>query len=724
MHGRASRIKLGGEGGSTQDNFYRRRRRASRNHRRTPSSTIAVAQSGTISTQLLRDNITAKMDAISIEEANKIRVAMGMKPLPVPGKENDSGPVFKEANDGDSDEEPASTLETRSAAAYDNWQKMEDEKAAKAKLQAKKDAVKKAREQAQRFAKLEGQGLGEGDDVDAKTWLAGQKKRQKKLEKARRLEQELAEREAELQREYTAKDLAGVKVAHEFDQLGEGEEHILTLKDAAVDDDEAGDELEDLGLAEAERLNQRLESKKRKRAYDPNDMDESGQQSILAQYDEEIDGKKRKVFTLDGQGRTVEERQKIKEDGTVGQSKVKISLDFLQEDTPISDYIDPSEVKIKKLKKKKEKKSRKKAVDEDDIFPIPEPAAVQDNGGMDTDQPQAAPRKKIVEDVIDDEDLQANLAMQRRAALKKRKKVKPEDLARQLREEASATPDVISSVETPEEEGGLVIDETSEFVANLQGPTERPERQRNKSSQPRSRAVSEAANAVDEEGDVDMERSYAEADEAEERKEREGRSTSVPAVTTTGLDEEETVDRGVAATLNLLRQRGQIQEAGGSELNKRHVEHQRFLAEKQKMETDAEMRAKLQRERDRRSGRLEHMSAREREAMAQKANQDRDRLESRRMAEIFNKEYKPNVELNYIDEFGRRMNQKEAFKHLSHQFHGKGSGKQKTEKRLKKIEEEKKREAMSSLDSSQHTAMNTAMEGTAKKNRQAGVRLQ
>lgn len=664
------------------------------------------------------------MDAISIEEANKIRVAMGMKPLPVPGKENDSGPVFKEANDGDSDEEPASTLETRSAAAYDNWQKIEDEKAAKAKLQAKKDAIKKAREQAQRFAKLEGQGLGEGDDVDAKTWLAGQKKRQKKLEKARRLEQELAEREAELQREYTAKDLAGVKVVHEFDQLGEGEEHILTLKDAAVDDDEAGDELEDLGLAEAERLNQRLESKKRKRAYDPNDMDESGQQSILAQYDEEIDGKKRKVFTLDGQGRTVEERQKIKEDGTVGQSKVKISLDFLQEDTPISDYIDPSEVKIKKPKKKKEKKSRKKAVDDDDIFPIPEPAAVQDNRGMDIDQPQAAPRKKIVEDVIDDEDLQANLAMQRRAALKKRKKVKPEDLARQLREEASATPDVISSVETPEEEGGLVIDETSEFVANLQGPTERPERQRNKFSQPRSRAVSEAANGVDEEGDVDMEQSYAEADEAEERKEREGRSTSVPAVTTTGLDEEETVDRGVAATLNLLRQRGQIQEAGGSELNKRHVEHQRFLAEKQKMETDAEMRAKLQRERDRRSGRLEHMSAREREAMAQKANQDRDRLESRRMAEIFNKEYKPNVELNYIDEFGRRMNQKEAFKHLSHQFHGKGSGKQKTEKRLKKIEEEKKREAMSSLDSSQHTAMNTAMEGTAKKNRQAGVRLQ
>jgi len=43
---------------------------------------------------------------------------------------------------------------------------------------------------------------------------------------------------------------------------------------------------------------------------------------------------------------------------------------------------------------------------------------------------------------------------------------------------------------------------------------------------------------------------------------------------------------------------------------------------------------------------------------------------------------------------------------------------------LKSIEDEKKREAMSSLDSSQATGMNNAMGATARKNRQAGVRLQ
>ncbi|KAK7544194.1 SART-1 protein [Phyllosticta citribraziliensis] len=662
-------------------------------------------------------------DAISIEEANKIRVAMGMKPLPVPGQEAPSGPVFQESKGSDSDEEPASTLETRTEASYGNWSKHLAEQEARAKANARKEAIKKAREQAQRFAQLEGKGLGDGDDVDAKTWLAGQKKRQKKIEKLKKLEQELAEREAQAQAEYTALDLAGVKVGHELDQFGEGEEHILTLKDTAVDDEEGGDELEAVNIRDAEKVNERLESKKRKRTYDPNNLDDTTQGAILAQYDEEIDGKKRKLFTLDGQGRTKEEAERNTAGDASGPSRsIKISLDLLKdESTPASDYVDPSQVKVKKPKKKKEKKSRKKALDDDDIFPAPE---VPDAVAMDVDQPESksAPKKTFDDNFVDDEDLQAQLALQRRQALKKRKKVKPEDLARQIREEASATPGVLDSTETPEEEPGLVIDETTEFIANLQGPADRPQSQRSKSAQP-PRQGSEP-NEIDDEGDTNMEQSYAEVEDEAERQARAGSASAVADMTTTGLDDEEIVERGVGATLRLLRQRGQVKDSNGQELNENFVGHQRFIAERNKAMVEAEQRAKLQRERDRRSGRMEHMSAREREALAQKANQDRDRIESKRMAEIFNKEYKPNVDLKYVDEHGRHMNAKEAFKHLSHQFHGKGSGKQKTEKRLKKIEEEKKREAMSSLDSSQHTSMNTAMDATARKNRAAGIRLE
>jgi len=116
------------------------------------------------------------------------------------------------------------------------------------------------------------------------------------------------------------------------------------------------------------------------------------------------------------------------------------------------------------------------------------------------------------------------------------------------------------------------------------------------------------------------------------------------------------------------------------------------------------------------------MSAREKEDYARSQNNYRDQQESRQLAEHFNKEYKPNVELKYIDDFGRSMNQKEAFKHLSHQFHGKGSGKQKTEKYLKKIEDEKRREAQSTLNASE-VGMSGAVGQQLKKQRQAGVRL-
>ena len=47
--------------------------------------------------------------------------------------------------------------------------------------------------------------------------------------------------------------------------------------------------------------------------------------------------------------------------------------------------------------------------------------------------------------------------------------------------------------------------------------------------------------------------------------------------------------------------------------------------------------------------------------------------------------YKPNVKLEYVDDYGNPMSQKEAFRFLSHKFHGKGSGKMKTEKRNKKL---------------------------------------
>lgn len=691
----------------------------------------------------------APMADIDYEQQNRIRIALGLKPLPVPGASSAAtatattagtrpGPKFKDhssSSSGSDEDDPASTLETRQAAGYDNWKQLQDDAEAKKRRATKAEAIKKARDAAQKYVKLEGRGLGDADpdvDRDTRSWLLGAKKRQKKLDKerAKRMEEELAERERLAAIEYGAKDLAGVKVGHEieaFDEdAGEGEQ-ILTLKDTTIDqNEEEGDELENVDLKEREKLRERLELKKRKPVYDPHAVDEDGDRKILAHYDEEIEGKKRKHFVFDGQGTSVEERD-AKRPLTETLKNQRISLEFFKDD-PKSDYMDVAEVKMKKPKKSKKKATRQRTVVEDDE----DDSTQQANGNLsnrdamdvDVSATTVSKPKASEQEFVDDEDLQASLAAQRRAAFKKRKRQRPEDIARQIQEEGSATPGGVDADGNAADEGepGLVIDETSEFVANLQRPTEMDGKSATKDQQ--SIENREGAE-VGEDGDVDMKQTYNGVDDEEAlvaRLSRE-RSARTPERTTTGLEEEATMDRGLGAAFNLLKERGLVKTADMGDINALHRDRQRFLGEKQRREAEAEQRARLQRERDRASGKLERMSAREREEHARWENKQRDQLESRQMADVFNREYKPDVQLKYVDEHGRSMNQKEAFKHLSHQFHGKGSGKQKTEKQLKKIADEKKREAMSTLDASQAVGMNNAMGTTAKRNKQAGVRL-
>lgn len=666
-------------------------------------------------------------DALSIEQNNKIRVALGLKPLPVPG----AGPEFRDDDSESGEEEdPASTLESRQAESYENWQKVQDAAEAKRKRDEKNAAIKRARDIAQRNLQLEGATLGEanGDELDTKAWLAQSKKRQKKIEKerARKLAEELEERERAAAIEYTAADLAGIKVGHSAADFGDSEDQILTLKDAAVDDEEEDDELENLELAEKERTQEKLELKKKKPVYDPT----ADNQGMLSQYDEEIDGKKRKRFTLDAQGST-EEREAKRQEISNQLRKNIISLDF-EPEVPSSDYMDISEVKLKKPKKKKAKATRQRTVmDADDIAPVADSTDAQGSSAMDIDSnggvPVPARRKPANEEVsfVDDDDLQASLALQRRAAFKKRKKLSPEEIAKQLREEESQTPMEIENTDNEADEPGLVVNETTEFVSNLSKPAllEREERH--------AHATVDQPGTPDREPDgegveIDMDR-YGDIEDEEELAARvqrdEAAEAQPPQLTVTGLEEESTLDQGLGATLAMLKSRGLVKDTDSASQHALMRDREQFLAEKSHRETEMERRARLQRERDRTSGKLERMSAREREEHARWENKQRDQQEARHMAEVFNREYKPDVRLRYVDEFGRNMNQKEAFKQLSHQFHGKGSGKMKTEKRLKKIDEERKREAMSSVDSSQNTGMNNAVGTAARKNRQAGVRL-
>lgn len=664
------------------------------------------------------------MSAADIEQMNKLRKSLGLPLLNVSGQPppTSEGPTFKSHSasddegqrDSDDDGEPASTLETREAAGFDNWKALQEEEKRKAVRERRKKEIQRARDIAARATKLEGKGLGEADDdagdLDAKAWLKGQKKRQSKIERERaeRLAKELAEREAQAAIEYSSKDLAGVQVAHELGDFENGEsEHILTLKDQEIgndDDSDQEDVLENTEIVARDNLKEKLDLKKRK-VYDVNDDSEKG---LLSQYDD----KKRKAFTLDGQGATIEERDAKRQQ--IGEKlKNTFSLDILKPET-VSDYM---EIKIKKPKKEKKSK-RQKAEDEDDIFPTRQ-ATNGDAMELDSGSSAPAPIKPRVSEnnFNDDDDLANALSRSRRAALKKQKR-KPEDIIKQLKQEDDrATPDV-------EAEGGLVLDDTTVFLDNI---SSRPREEIIEPAVQKSVEQPEAESPPGQKGGEDqhMGEAYGGVENEEELLDRLRReqSTHTPDVPHAGLEEEKTLDQGLGAALSLLRQRGLVKETDSGDKNKLYKDRQQFIIEARLRENDAETRARMQRERDRQSGKLTGLSVKEREEHARWQNTQREHQTSIQAAAAFNREYKPDVNLKYIDDDGRSMNQKEAFKHLSHQFHGKGSGKMKTEKHLKKIADEKKREATSILDSSQATGMSNAQGAMGKKNKEAGVRL-
>ncbi|PNS15683.1 hypothetical protein CAC42_4135 [Sphaceloma murrayae] len=655
------------------------------------------------------------MDAIAIADANKIRAAMGLPPLPTPG-DSSASLQFKSSNDDvDSDpEDTLSTLEKRAAAAGSNWAKLEAERQERIDRQKRKDAAKKARERAAQFTKMEGRGLADMDDgeQDTKSWLLGQKKRQKKIEKQRLQQEEKERAEQARQKQYTSKDLAGVKVGHSIDGFGDGEQ-ILTLKDAEIgSDDEDGDELENAELVEKEKLEEKLELKKKRPVYDPNEVNESGEKTILSHYDEEITGKKRKRFTLDEKGGGT--KQVERQDAGQG-TGIRISLDDLMNDKPIDDYAVHKETKIRKPKKQKKRTTRTREVDEDEVVPM------QKNGdsSMDIDRAETngtngTTRKYEVE--IDDEDLQAQLAMQRRQALKKRKKLDAAELARQIRD-TSDQPDQADG--DSDGEPGLVIDETREFVSHLK----REETDSDTEDRRRRRASSNPG--VKPDLTLDPDTVMSDHEDATLVRPSASRSPSPSAPTNTahkGLDDEETTS-SLGSVAAMLRKRGLI-DSNATNSAAHDRQYAEFLSANRRLISDFDARARQDRERDRDRGIFNGMSNTQKQEYARRENDKREAYLARLQADHFARNYKPDVKLEYHDEFGRELGQKEAFKHLSHQFHGKGSGKGKMEKRLKKIDDERRREGRGLLEEGGERGMGNVAREQGRRRGVAGVRLQ
>jgi len=173
-----------------------------------------------------------------------------------------------------------------------------------------------------------------------------------------------------------------------------------------------------------------------------------------------------------------------------------------------------------------------------------------------------------------------------------------------------------------------------------------------------------------------------------------------------GTSGEKTHDSGLAATLNILRQQGILPTPTPESAEREKVQLQRdvWLTEQRRRITQRDL------EKQKARGGNKDQAQREYE------NRLRDQQEGRANLEAF-KDYKPDVNIVYHDEFGRELTPKEAWKALSHKFHGKGSGRMKTEKRLKKIAEEGKQAAMASGDTP--LSMNQAFQKRQEKAGQA-----
>ncbi|KAA1467523.1 SART-1-domain-containing protein [Dentipellis sp. KUC8613] len=619
-------------------------------------------------------------ESISLEETNKIRISLGLKPLT-------------------DDSSPADDKDKQAEQNYANQREREAKEKETKRIQ---DRIAKVRNKRELNASLKGSTLGDADadTDDTLKWIKKAKKREKELAKKRQAE--IDSMDKVFQDEYTEKDLEGIKVSHDFDELEDGEARILTLKDSRILDNEE-DELQNVEMAEQERTKERNDLKIKNRGYTGYDDDEfvdgreGMKRAVLSKYDEFLEGPKETGFRLGASAPSTSKaaRQEL-EQAAAAVNKSLLSIDYAK-NIETQDYLQKGDVGFKKPKTKKKRPSRRVAVDSD-IAPV-------DEVPMEVDEKPIVPRVRDLDaNFVDDDELQAALARTRRAKIKS-KKLSPEEVARKIAEERARTeqPNGIEVINVDDDErdgesSGLVFDDTSEFVRAItydpvavkkEAPssTPAPEKQEPAGVKDEPMEVVEELEAgevnvkeeEDEEAMLNAIENAIKATEAEEKA-----STTNNDI---GTSSEQTFSTGMASTLNILRQQGILATPTSDQTDRERVQLQRdlWLAEQRRRVAEREME------------RLKSRGSNKDQAQREYENRLREQQEARANLEAF-KNYKPDVNIVYYDEFGRSLTPKEAWKALSHKFHGKGSGKMKTEKRLKKIAEEKKKEAMASGD--------------------------
>lgn len=446
---------------------------------------------------------------------------------------------------------------------------------------------------------------------------------------------------------YGSKDIAGLRVGHKLSDVQSLQSGtILTLKDQDFMNGDEEDVLESTELRDQERLQENIKNRSGKIDYDGyNDK------SWLSRFDNE-DKEEETSFIL---GSTIQGPGPGN-----GQSKSN------HQDTSIDYEIDldkaPKPKKSAKFKKPKKKSkteqepTRKRRIeDEEDLAPG---IIIKNN-----------------HDADDDDDLQSRLSQNRRKVQKQRRNI---DISEQVVSEKANSVDTTLS--------------TNGFLASLSTSTSTKE---TTPESERELAPQEEEQEEEQDQDQEMEVDKAEEKVSEEQRHNGGLLDALRHGDSSRVSSLE--DGGLSSTLAILKQAGQMDKID-SETEAKRAKTRALDLKKQELQQWFNREAAKRREQT--MSRTRHMSNRER----QQYQEDENRRLRQEYHERLNKLYEGyefQVDIRHVDDQGNELDSKQAYKHLSHQFHGVGPGKQKVEKDLKKRKEDKKRQAESIFDHGQ-----------------------
>ncbi|KAI2806151.1 hypothetical protein RDWZM_009283 [Blomia tropicalis] len=574
-------------------------------------------------------------------------------------------------------------------------------------------------------------------------------KRQRR-EESKESEQSIRENSKRLESKYTGKDLKGLAIGHKVDSFKDGQNVILTLRDNDVLND-GEDVLENVNILDNEKAAKNVENKTKKpdyKPYDDDEFDEFGilkKTSLLSKYDEEIEGVSNPMFRI-GEP-SGEQLAKMKLEQQQQDGKISLSLpDF----KIASEYYTEEEMtKFKKPKKLRKGTIRKRGIN------IPEPKVEvikpvensetnhKDHGSRSSKssksdrnlaskssqiKTETKPKVKLDLDRINDEleldiigpdedltgicieedeaekELFSALNKTRKLKLKEKKdNLDPAlDVVKLVGQEGSIVKmeddNNENEIELFDNKGNIVLNTTAEFCRNLGdlpmmgGSTTYTSMTKMDDDDPMDVVPEivplEDQNYTDDDDDDEDKKYRNNWNEVDIKMEEDedgigNRSHSISPTddqyygtyeSKPILEEEPDASVGVAGALKLALNKGYLDKnsnkSGGANSSS-SISAQAYTIEEKFYDDDRMGR------RDRYSGQLSEFK--------EKSN------------------YRPDFKLDYVDEKGRIMSQKEAFRHLSHKFHGKGPGKNKIDKRMKKMEQESKLRQMSSID----TPLNT-----------------